>query len=86
MHDPKTRAKLLENPFDVPRWSDEDVFPSGETYLDRLFVTIHLWEKTRAKIHQNPEKKLMILHQYEQKVRKLLQRAQSEADSVAPES
>lgn len=48
MHDPKTRPKLLENPCSVPRWSDEDVFSSEETYLDRLFVTFHLWEKTRA--------------------------------------
>ncbi|MFW9916820.1 MAG: hypothetical protein ACFFGZ_14540 [Candidatus Thorarchaeota archaeon] len=77
MFDPKIRMKLLEPPFVIPRLCDEDAFPSGETYLDRLFSTLHLWEQTRSEIHQHPENKKRILIQYEKEVKEFLRQAES---------
>lgn len=76
MFDPKIRTRLLEPPFTIPRLCDEDVFPSGETYIDRLFSTVHLWEQTRSEIHRNPENKKRILIRYEKEVREFLRRAE----------
>ncbi|MHA2496894.1 MAG: hypothetical protein ACXAEL_04440 [Candidatus Hodarchaeales archaeon] len=77
MLDPKIRTRLLEPPVTIPRLCDEDVFPSGETYLDRLFSTVHLWEQTRSEIHQHPENKKGILIRYEKEVKELLRQAES---------
>ncbi|MFX0115813.1 MAG: hypothetical protein ACFFB3_14785 [Candidatus Hodarchaeota archaeon] len=78
MYDPKIPLKSLDHPPTVLPLSDEDVFPSGETYLDRLFLTVHLWEQTRFEMRQNPENKHEILKLYEQRIRKLLQQAKSD--------
>ncbi len=77
MNDPKIRTRLLEPPFAIPRLCDEDVFPSGETYLDRLFSTVHLWEHTRSEMHQHPENKKRILIRYEKEVKEFLRQAEN---------
>jgi hypothetical protein len=48
--------------------SDEDRFPSGETFLDRLFRTYPLWEETHQEIKQSPQNRQKIVHKYEQRM------------------
>jgi hypothetical protein len=78
MYDPKILPKSLDHYSGVPQLSDEDVFPSGETYIDRLFLTVHLWKQTRVEMSQNPENKHEILKIYEKRIRELLQQAKSD--------
>ncbi len=52
-------------------YSDNDLFSSGETYIERLFLTYHLWEETVEMLRKFPENKVGILSDYEQKVARI---------------
>ncbi|MFQ5977876.1 MAG: hypothetical protein ACE5OZ_07100 [Candidatus Heimdallarchaeota archaeon] len=57
----------------TPRFSDKDCFSTGETYLDRLFATVHLWMQARKAIRREPHKKPEILRLYEELISELPQ-------------
>lgn len=53
--------------------SDDYVFSSGETYFERLFATVHLWEQTQQVIREQPLRKEQILLCYERQMMEVLQ-------------
>jgi hypothetical protein len=57
----------------TPRFSDKDCFSTGETYVDRLFATVHLWTQARKAIRREPDRKPEILRLYEELISELPQ-------------
>ncbi|MFQ5980183.1 MAG: hypothetical protein ACE5OZ_18780 [Candidatus Heimdallarchaeota archaeon] len=55
-----------------PCFADEDTFESGETYFERLFDTLHLYQAAYQRIRCEPGNRAEILKEYSTKVRTYL--------------